>query len=107
MFGWIPHLLKKSPLPGTTGSTGRFNADKPSSYGTSASNKTTESVASTTSPRMVDEDHFKSIFKKNSSVMLLIDPQSGVIIDANKTAENYYGNEPVALIGRSIAPSIH
>ena len=48
------------------------------------------------------EGHFKTIFKKNPSVMLLIDPRSGLIIDANKAAEKYYGNAPIALLGRSI-----
>ena len=103
MFGWISHRFKKSPLPSMTGSAGGFNAATLSGRSTSACNQIVPSVVSTTAPSVVDEDHFKSIFQKNSSVMLLIDPQSGLIIDANKAAENYYGNEPLALIGRSIA----
>lgn len=34
---------------------------------------------------------YASMFYEHSSVMLLIDPQSGQIIDANKSAESFYG----------------
>jgi diguanylate cyclase (GGDEF)-like protein/PAS domain S-box-containing protein len=37
------------------------------------------------------EANFRNFFEKNSSVMLLIDPASGAIIDANKAAIDYYG----------------
>jgi PAS domain S-box-containing protein len=37
------------------------------------------------------EARFKSMFQKHSAVMLLIDPESGAIIDANRAAESFYG----------------
>ena len=37
------------------------------------------------------EERYKSIFIDNLSVMLLIDPSSGDIMDANPAAGNYYG----------------
>ncbi len=37
------------------------------------------------------EERYRSLFKENSSVMLLIDPQTGDIIDANEAAVDFYG----------------
>ncbi|MFZ4535290.1 CHASE domain-containing protein [Propionivibrio sp.] len=37
------------------------------------------------------EERFRNLFDKNSSVMLLIDPDSGQIVDANSAAAAYYG----------------
>jgi len=37
------------------------------------------------------EERYKSLFEKNNSVMLLIDPESGKIMDANSAASKYYG----------------
>ena len=37
------------------------------------------------------EDFFHGIFKRHSSVMLLIEPMTGQILDANKAAESFYG----------------
>lgn len=37
------------------------------------------------------EKRFRDFFDKNSSVMLIIEPSSGNIIDANRTACKYYG----------------
>lgn len=37
------------------------------------------------------EEKFKSFFKLNKAIFLLIDPLNGNIIDANMAAENYYG----------------
>jgi len=34
---------------------------------------------------------FRDLFEKNTSVMLLVEPQSGQIRDANRAAENFYG----------------
>ncbi len=38
-----------------------------------------------------NEARYRSLFENNSSVMLLIDPTDGAILDANKSAETYYG----------------
>ncbi|MBU1001551.1 MAG: diguanylate cyclase [Proteobacteria bacterium] len=37
------------------------------------------------------EERFRSVFENNHAVMLLIDPKSGRIEDANPAAANYYG----------------
>ena len=36
---------------------------------------------------------FREIFRKNKSVMLLIDPETGQILDANQAAHNFYGHK--------------
>jgi PAS domain S-box-containing protein len=36
---------------------------------------------------------FREIFRKNKSVMLLIDPETGRILDANQAAHNFYGHK--------------
>jgi PAS domain S-box-containing protein len=38
-----------------------------------------------------EEDWFKTLFTNSQSVMLLIDPESGRIVDANKAACRFYG----------------
>ena len=48
------------------------------------------------------EQRFRQLFENNSSVMLLIEPGSGQIVDANQTAAAYYGYPPKRLIGMSI-----
>lgn len=37
------------------------------------------------------EERFRLLFKKSEAVLLLIDPDSGNILDANETASKYYG----------------
>ena len=37
------------------------------------------------------ENRFRKIFIQNSEVMLILDPETGRIVDANKAAENFYG----------------
>ncbi len=37
------------------------------------------------------EERFRSIFEKHRAVMLLIDPATGTIVDANQAAEKFYG----------------
>jgi len=48
------------------------------------------------------EQRFRHFFEKNSSVMLLIDPSSGEIVDANPAAGKYYGYTRAQLIGMNI-----
>ena len=45
------------------------------------------------------EARFRDFFEKNFSTMLLIDPDSGKIIGANKAAIDYYGYPPERLVG--------
>lgn len=49
------------------------------------------------------EARFRNIFEKNSSVMILIDPGTGKIVEANKSAIDYYGYPPEELVGMSIS----
>jgi PAS domain S-box-containing protein len=37
------------------------------------------------------EEYYRSLFRENQSVMLLIDPQSGSVVDANPAAAEFYG----------------
>jgi PAS domain S-box-containing protein len=49
-------------------------------------------------------DHkFRDFFEKNTSVMLLIDPKNGHILDANLSAANFYGYPQNNLIGMKIS----
>ena len=48
------------------------------------------------------EQRFRDFFEHNSSVMLLIEPISGEINDANMAAASYYGYPRAQLIGMSI-----
>ena len=49
------------------------------------------------------ESRFRSFFEKNSAVMLLLEPDSGEIVDANDAASLYYGYPLQCLVGMSIA----
>jgi len=48
------------------------------------------------------EERYRSLFKNNHSVMLLIDPESGDIVDANPAAVAFYGWSYEALTGKKI-----
>ena len=48
------------------------------------------------------EGHFRQFFEKNSSIMMLIDPESGRIIEANEQAVAFYGYSLQALLSMSI-----
>jgi PAS domain S-box-containing protein len=37
------------------------------------------------------EEHFRLMFEKNEAIMLLVEPDSGAIVDANDAAAGYYG----------------
>ena len=51
---------------------------------------------------IVSEDLFQRMFRKHSSIMLLIDPASGIITDANLAACSYYGYSEQTLRGMNI-----
>ena len=40
------------------------------------------------------EARFRQMFERHSAIMLLVDPVSGAIVDANLAAENFYGYTP-------------
>lgn len=48
------------------------------------------------------EVRFKNMFQRHSAIMLLIDTESGNIVDANKSAVQYYGYSKSALCSMSI-----
>ncbi|MCU7923458.1 MAG: PAS domain S-box protein [Candidatus Thiodiazotropha sp. (ex Dulcina madagascariensis)] len=48
------------------------------------------------------EARFRSLFQNSKAVQLLIDPDGGRIIDANRAAENYYGYHRKRLLRMSI-----
>ncbi|MBD3346588.1 MAG: PAS domain S-box protein [Chitinivibrionales bacterium] len=48
------------------------------------------------------EQQFHSMFKEHRAVMLIIDPETGAIEDANRAAQLYYGYSPEQLRGMSI-----
>ncbi len=49
-----------------------------------------------------DEQIFRLMFEEHSAVMLLIEPKTGAILDANHAAENFYGYSKSKLCGMSI-----
>ncbi len=49
------------------------------------------------------ESRFRRFFEKNSSVMLLIDPQTNCFIDANEAAASFYGYSKQRLIGMPVS----
>jgi len=49
------------------------------------------------------EQRFRNLFHKDSSIMLLIDPTSGVIVDANAAAAKFYGYSDVEMHGMLIS----
>ena len=51
-------------------------------------------VEQKTSALSQSEQRFRSIFEKNHSVMMIIDPHSGRIVSANPAASSYYGYTP-------------
>ncbi len=49
------------------------------------------------------EERHRSLFEENHSVMLLVDPADGQIIEANQAAVNFYGLPPEKLLARKLA----
>ena len=49
------------------------------------------------------EARFRDLFEKNSSVMMLIEPQSGAIVDANRSAVDFYGYPRETLLQMSVS----
>lgn len=48
------------------------------------------------------EERYRSLFKNNHSIMLLIDPENGDIVDANPAAVSFYGWSYPELTGKKI-----
>ena len=53
--------------------------------------------------REQSEARFRDLFEQNSSVMLLIEPASGAIVDANRSAVEFYGYARDELLQMSIS----
>ena len=60
------------------------------------------SVRDVTEPLKAEEAHYRSLFQNNHSVMLLIDPENGAIMDANPAACAYYGYPKEELLPKKI-----
>ncbi len=65
-------------------------------------NRLLQSLAKREKSLKESEEHFRNFFEHNSSVMLLIEPSSGKIIDANAAAVAYYGYTKAQLTDASI-----
>jgi two-component system, cell cycle sensor histidine kinase and response regulator CckA len=48
------------------------------------------------------EQQFQLMFRTHSAVMLLVDPENGAIVDANLSAERFYGYSHETLLGMNI-----
>jgi PAS domain S-box-containing protein len=48
------------------------------------------------------ESRYKSLFQSNKAVMMLMDPNNGVIVDVNNAASAFYGWSKEAFIGKKI-----
>jgi diguanylate cyclase (GGDEF)-like protein/PAS domain S-box-containing protein len=49
------------------------------------------------------EERFRSLFSKHSATMLLVEPETGAILDANPSAEKFYGYDIARLREMNIA----
>ena len=60
-------------------------------------------IARHTRDLAASEMRFRNLFEKNMSVMILVDPVSGKIVEANQSAEDYYGYPMSDLVGMPIS----
>ncbi len=60
-------------------------------------------LADEVATRQESETRFRRFFDNNSSVMLLIEPHDGVVVDANRAAADYYGYSAAELSGMPIS----
>jgi PAS domain S-box-containing protein len=51
-----------------------------------------------------NEQIFQKLFEMHSAIMLLIDPKTGIIMDANRSAVVFYGYPSSKLCGMSVQP---
>lgn len=49
------------------------------------------------------EERFRQMFERHSAVMLLIEPRSGMVVDANPAAANFYGYPLESLRGKLVS----
>jgi PAS domain S-box-containing protein len=49
------------------------------------------------------EQKYSSMFENNHSVMVIVDPETGVIVEANPAACHYYGYSRAELTGKNVA----
>lgn len=53
--------------------------------------------------KLEQDERYKSIFDGNYSIMLLVDPETGEIVDSNLAASNYYGWSKAEICNKNIA----
>jgi diguanylate cyclase (GGDEF)-like protein/PAS domain S-box-containing protein len=66
-------------------------------------NRLLETVRQREEALLVSEARFRNFFEKNSSAMLIIEPATGTIKEANKAAAAYYGYSSAQLTGMPIS----
>ncbi len=66
------------------------------------SKTTNASLAKLVKELRESEERFSSMFRKHSAVMLLVEPESGTIIDANHAAEKFYGYPRETLLSMNV-----
>ena len=49
------------------------------------------------------EERFARMFREHAAIMLLVEPESGVIVDANEAAQHFYGHPRDVLLGMNIS----
>lgn len=63
---------------------------------------TTQSLLATQKALRESEEKFRHMFLEHHAIMLLIEPETGSIVDANKSAENFYGYRYEELLAMNI-----
>lgn len=48
------------------------------------------------------QPQYRQMFQRNAAMMIVIDPKSGIIVDANHSAVAFYGYEPDTLVGMNL-----
>ncbi len=66
-------------------------------------NNLEQKVVERTESLQESEARFRHLFEKNKSVMLLIEPTNGAIIEANQAAVTYYGYQQQHLVSMNIS----
>ena len=49
------------------------------------------------------EQLYRKMFENNGAIMLLLDPETGIVVDANPAAVRFYGHEKADLIGKPLS----
>jgi PAS domain S-box-containing protein len=53
-------------------------------------------------PARISQEQLHALIEHHHAIMVLVDPDSGVIVDANRAASRFYGYAPLELCGKKI-----